>query len=228
MLSFSNFGSVDHAFARRVRRATELVKQRAPDLIVDGEMQMATALNPQVRHEYFPFCELGNNANVLVFPDLQSGNLAMQLITHMGDAVVVGPVLMGTRLPAHLIQYGSSVQDLVNLTAAGIVHAVGSRIGSIRRRTAAPPVAERGSASQRRAVVEHGRGWGIGPIAAAGDQLRPTGSRRTSAAGYGPVPPRTGRTRKREVQRRQGPVANARTRPRSIRSPGRWPPREIS
>lgn len=127
MLSFSNFGSVDHALARRVRRATELVKQQAPDLTVDGEMQLATALSPEVRREYFPFCELRNNANVLVFPDLQSGNLAMHLLTHMGDAVVVGPVLMGTRLPAHLIQYGSSVEDLVNLTATGIVHAAASR-----------------------------------------------------------------------------------------------------
>ena len=127
MLSFSNFGSVDHALARRVRRATELVKQQAPDLTVDGEMQLATALSPVVRLDYFPFCELRNNANVLIFPDLQSGNLAMQLLQHMGDAVVVGPLLMGTRLPAHLIQYGSSVEDLVNLTATGIVHAAALR-----------------------------------------------------------------------------------------------------
>jgi malate dehydrogenase (oxaloacetate-decarboxylating)(NADP+) len=123
MLSFSNFGSVDHALTRKVRRATEIVKQRAPGLPVDGEMQLATALNPDVRHEYFPFCELDQNANVLVFPSLQSGNPAMQILQHMDDAVVVGPVLMGTRLPVHLIQYGSSVEDLVNLTAMGIVQA---------------------------------------------------------------------------------------------------------
>lgn len=128
MLSFSNFGSVDHPYTRRVRRATEIVKEQAPDLVVDGEMQLATALSPDVRREYFPFCDLPNNANVLVFPDLQSGNLAMHLLTHVGDAVVVGPVLMGTRLPAHLIQYASSVEDLVNLTAAGIVHASAARI----------------------------------------------------------------------------------------------------
>jgi malate dehydrogenase (oxaloacetate-decarboxylating)(NADP+) len=127
MLSFSNFGSVDHPFARKVREATRLARQRAPDLPIDGEMQVATALSPAVRREYFPFCQLPNNANVLIFPDLQSGNLAMHLLTHTSEAVVVGPVLMGTRLPAHLIQYGSSVEDLVNLTAAGIVHAAPAR-----------------------------------------------------------------------------------------------------
>ena len=121
MLSFSNFGSVDHPFSRKVRRATELVKQRAPELTVDGEMQLETALGSEVRSEYFPFCELKQDANVLIFPDLQSGNLAMHLLHTMGEAVVVGPVLMGTRLPAQLVQYNSTVEDLVNLTATGIV-----------------------------------------------------------------------------------------------------------
>ncbi len=121
MLSFSNFGSVDHPFARKMRRATELVKQRAPELTVDGEMQLETALGGEVRSEYFPFCDLKADANVLIFPDLQSGNLAMHLLHRMGEAVVVGPVLMGTRLPAHLVQYNTTVEDLVNLTATGIV-----------------------------------------------------------------------------------------------------------
>jgi malate dehydrogenase (oxaloacetate-decarboxylating)(NADP+) len=121
MLSFSNFGSVDHPFTRKVRRATELVKQRAPELVVDGEMQLETALAGEIREQYFPFCDLKTDANVLIFPDLQSGNLAMHLLHRMGDAVVVGPVLMGTRSPAHLIQYNATVEDLVNLAATGIV-----------------------------------------------------------------------------------------------------------
>ncbi len=121
MLSFSNFGSVDHPFTRKVRRATEIVKQRAPNLIVDGEMQPETALVSEIREQYFPFCGLKEDANVLIFPDLQSGNLALHLLHHMGEAVVVGPVLMGTRLPAHLVQYNSTVEDLVNLAATGIV-----------------------------------------------------------------------------------------------------------
>jgi malate dehydrogenase (oxaloacetate-decarboxylating)(NADP+) len=142
MLSFSNFGSVDHPTTRQVRRAADLVKQRAPELAVDGEMQLATALNPDVRHEYFPFCELEQNANVLIFPNLQAGNPAMQLLQHMDDAVVVGPVLMGTRLPVHLIQYGSSVQDLVNLTAMGIVQAAAQP----RERVVAPSLVDAGGA----------------------------------------------------------------------------------
>ena len=121
MLSFSNFGSVEHPFTRKVRRATEIVKQRSPDLTVDGEMQLETALSSGIREQYFPFSELKENANVLIFPDLQSGNLAMHLLHGMGEAVVVGPVLMGTRLPAHLVQYTSTVEDLVNLTTTGIV-----------------------------------------------------------------------------------------------------------
>ena len=127
MLSFSNFGSVDHPLTRKVRRATEIVKARAPDLVVDGEMQLATALSSELRTRHFPFSDLAKNANVLVFPDLQSGNLAMQLLERTGEAVVVGPILMGTSRPVHLTQYGSSAQEVVNLTVAGIVQAAASR-----------------------------------------------------------------------------------------------------
>jgi malate dehydrogenase (oxaloacetate-decarboxylating)(NADP+) len=127
MLSFSNFGSVDHPHAVRVRRATERVKERAPDLVVDGEMQLATAVDGAIRSAYFPFSDLKKDANVLIFPDLQSGNLALHLLQHMGDAVLVGPVLMGTAHPVHLLQYGSSVESIVNLTAMGIVQAAANR-----------------------------------------------------------------------------------------------------
>ena len=129
MLSFSNFGSVEHAVTRKVRRATEIVGARAPGLEVDGEMQLATALNPEVRARHFPFARLSRNANVLVFPDLQAGNVAVQLLERTGEAVVVGPLLMGTSRPAHTVQYGSSVQELVNLTVAGIVEAAAARRG---------------------------------------------------------------------------------------------------
>jgi malate dehydrogenase (oxaloacetate-decarboxylating)(NADP+) len=127
MLSFSNFGSVEHAHARKVRRATELVRERAPALVVDGEMQLATAVDADVRSHYFPFTRLEANANVLVFPDLQSGNTSMHVLQHLAESVVVGPVLMGTRLPVHLIQYGSSVEEVVHLAATGIVQAAGLR-----------------------------------------------------------------------------------------------------
>jgi len=120
MLSFSNFGSVDHPFTRKVRRATELVKARAPGLVVDGEMQLATALGSEIRKEHFPFSELEKDANVLIFPDLQSGNLAMQLLDKTHEAVVVGPILMGTSHPVQLSQYGASVREIFNLAVAGI------------------------------------------------------------------------------------------------------------
>lgn len=127
MLSFSNFGSVEHAFARKVQQATAIVRRRAPDLVVDGEMQLATAVDDEVRAQFFPFSQLTARANVLVFPDLQSGNTSMHVLQHLTEGVVVGPVLMGTRLPAHLIQYGSSVEEVVHLAATGIVEAAGQR-----------------------------------------------------------------------------------------------------
>ncbi len=123
MLSFSNFGSVDHPFARKMRQATAIAKERAPDLLIDGEMQLATALNGPLRREHFPFSDLDNDANVLIFPDLQSGNLALHLLENVGTAVPIGPLLMGTRLPAHLLQYGATVTEVVNLATVGIVEA---------------------------------------------------------------------------------------------------------
>ncbi|MGE3840966.1 MAG: phosphate acyltransferase [Vicinamibacterales bacterium] len=125
LLSFSNFGSVEHPCARKVRDALELVRRRAPGLNVDGEMQLETAVRADIRQEYFPFSELRHDANVLVFPELQSGNMAMHLLRHIGEAVVIGPVLMGTRLPVHLVQYGSSAEEVVNLAVVGIAEAAG-------------------------------------------------------------------------------------------------------
>jgi malate dehydrogenase (oxaloacetate-decarboxylating)(NADP+) len=127
MLSFSNFGSVEHPFTRKVRRAVEIVKERDRDLVIDGEMQLATAVDPVIRREYFGFSDLVKDANALIFPDLQSGNLALHLLQYMGDAVLVGPIIMGARRPVHLLQYGASVEDVVNLTAMGIVQAAAER-----------------------------------------------------------------------------------------------------
>jgi malate dehydrogenase (oxaloacetate-decarboxylating)(NADP+) len=123
MLSFSNYGSVNHRKAHKVRLATELARKRAPDLIIDGEMQLSVALNTTLRHKFFPFSELDENPNVLIFPELQSGNLALNLLQNMGEAVTVGPILMGTRLPAHLCQYGVTVEEVVGLTTVGAVEA---------------------------------------------------------------------------------------------------------
>jgi malate dehydrogenase (oxaloacetate-decarboxylating)(NADP+) len=133
MLSFSNFGSVDHPFTRKVRRATELAKHRDPGLVVDGEMQLAAALDASIRKEHFPWCELDGDANVLVFPDLQSGNLALHLLQYVGSAVIVGPMLMGARLPAHVLQYGLSAEDVAHLVTAAVVEAPGAGVlGALR------------------------------------------------------------------------------------------------
>jgi len=123
LLSFSNFGGVDHPLSRKMRRAVELAKEKAEDLSLDGEMQLITARDESVRKEYFPFTDLKKDANVLVFPDLQSANLTMHSLQCMAEASAIGPLLMGTRLPAHVLQYGSSVQSVVNLVAVAAVEA---------------------------------------------------------------------------------------------------------
>jgi malate dehydrogenase (oxaloacetate-decarboxylating)(NADP+) len=123
MLSFSNFGSAHHPHARKVRQAVAIARDRAPDLEIEGEMQLATARNGSLRGEVFPFSRLTGDANVLIFPDLQSGNLAMQALSYMADAKPIGPLLMGARLPCHVLQYGSTVEEVVNLTTVGVVEA---------------------------------------------------------------------------------------------------------
>jgi len=123
MLSFSSYGSVDHALARKVRKATEIVKEKDPDLMIDGELQLGTALDSRIRQRFFPFSPLKKDANVLIFPDLQSGNIALDLVHCLTDAVIVGPLLTGTRLPAHLRQYGGTAEEIVNLTTVGVVEA---------------------------------------------------------------------------------------------------------
>lgn len=123
MLAFSDYGSVNHPLARRVRRATELAIERDPDLVIDGEIQLMTALSREIREQLFPFSRLRQDANVLIFPDLQSGHLAVHLLELLGDAVTVGPLLIGTRRPVHVLQYGSTAEEVVNLAALGAVHA---------------------------------------------------------------------------------------------------------
>jgi malate dehydrogenase (oxaloacetate-decarboxylating)(NADP+) len=125
MLSFSNFGSVGHNVTRKVRQATEIARAKAPELTIDGEMQLATALDGSIRSQHFPFTRLTTDANVLVFPDLQSGNLSLQMLQYMGEAVPIGPVLIGTRKPAHVLQYGMAVKDVVNVVTVGLVEAAG-------------------------------------------------------------------------------------------------------
>ena len=124
MLSFSNFGSTRHPFAEKVARATALVKQRAPDLEVEGEMQADTAVVEELLKEY-PFSRLKEPANVLVFPDLQSANIAYKLLQRLSDAEMTGPILEGMAKPVHILQRGDDVRDVVNMAAIAVVEAQG-------------------------------------------------------------------------------------------------------
>jgi len=123
MLSFSNFGSTRHPLSGKVKKAVEIVKQKMPDLIIDGEMQADTAVVPEILNSTYPFSRLKEKANVLIFPDLQSGNIAYKLIERLSGAKAVGPILMGMNKPVHVLQRGASVDDIVNLAAIAVVDA---------------------------------------------------------------------------------------------------------
>jgi malate dehydrogenase (oxaloacetate-decarboxylating)(NADP+) len=123
MLSFSNFGSTRHPLADKVRRAVDLVRQRAPGLMVDGEMQADTAVVPQIIEETYPFSTLKGGANVLIFPNLEAGNIAYKLLQRIAGAELIGPLLTGLSKPVHVLQRGSEVNDIVNVAAVAVVDA---------------------------------------------------------------------------------------------------------
>jgi malate dehydrogenase (oxaloacetate-decarboxylating)(NADP+) len=123
MLSFSNFGSSQHPFVDKVKDAVRIVKRRAPDLMIDGEMQADTAVVPDLIEQHYPFSTLKGGANVLIFPELQSANVAYKLVHRLGGAEAIGPILMGMRKPVHLLQHGCEVKDIVNMAAIAAVDA---------------------------------------------------------------------------------------------------------
>jgi malate dehydrogenase (oxaloacetate-decarboxylating)(NADP+) len=123
MLSFSNFGSTRHPLSAKIRRAVELVRERAPALMIDGEMQADTAVVPQIIDETYPFSTLKGGANVLIFPNLEAGNIAYKLLHHLGGAELIGPLLTGLSKPVHVLQRGSEVNDIVQVAAVAVVDA---------------------------------------------------------------------------------------------------------
>ncbi len=124
MVSFSNFGSVRHPESNKVARAVEIIKARSPDLIVDGEMQADTAVVPEILKSRYRFSKLQERANVLVFPDLNAANAAYKLLARIGGATAIGPILLGMRKPVHILQRGSDMRDIINLTAIAVVDAL--------------------------------------------------------------------------------------------------------
>ncbi len=125
MLSFSNFGSTRHPFSEKVRRAVELIREKRPDLQVDGEMQADTAVVPQIVDQRYPFSQV-KDANVLVFPSLEAANIAYKLLARLGKAQAIGPILLGIDAPIHVLQTGDDVADIVRMAAVAVMDA-GSR-----------------------------------------------------------------------------------------------------
>jgi malate dehydrogenase (oxaloacetate-decarboxylating)(NADP+) len=123
MLSFSNFGSASYPESNKVKAAVRIVKSKRPDLIIDGEMQADTAVVPEILEKIFPFTEIKGGANLLVFPDLGSANIAYKLMARIGQATVIGPILLGMKKPVHVLQRGATVDDIINMTAIAVVDA---------------------------------------------------------------------------------------------------------
>ncbi|MGH7700539.1 MAG: NADP-dependent malic enzyme [Gemmatimonadales bacterium] len=127
LLSFSNFGSVKHPLADKVRRAVTLLHEREPALQVDGEMQADTAVVERILTERYPFAKLRAAANVLVFPNLDAANIAYKLLDRLGGAQAIGPILVGMARPVHLLQRGAEVNDIVNMAVIAAVDALEHR-----------------------------------------------------------------------------------------------------
>ena len=122
MLSYSNFGSARGEVPIKTAKATKLAEEKFPELIIEGEMQANTALNPQLMQENYPFSEISEKgANTLIFPDLTSGNIAYKLLAEMGGAEAIGPILLGMNKPVHILQLGSNIRDIVNMVAIAVV-----------------------------------------------------------------------------------------------------------
>jgi malate dehydrogenase (oxaloacetate-decarboxylating)(NADP+) len=123
MLSYSNFGSSDTPGAAKVARATALIKDMAPDLEVEGEMQANMAFNTELREELFPFSALKGEPNILIFPDLNAANIAYKLFMRLAEVDTIGPILVGLNKSAHIIERGSNPDNILNLTTLAALKA---------------------------------------------------------------------------------------------------------
>jgi malate dehydrogenase (oxaloacetate-decarboxylating)(NADP+) len=122
LLSYSNFGSNEGVVPDKVRKAVKILHDRYPDLLVDGDMQGNFAINNTLLKENFPFSRLADApANTLIFPNLESGNIAYKLLQELGGAEAVGPILLGMKKPVHIVQLGSSVREIVNMVTIAVL-----------------------------------------------------------------------------------------------------------
>jgi malate dehydrogenase (oxaloacetate-decarboxylating)(NADP+) len=124
VLSYSNFGSINGEIPNKAAKAVKLAKERFPDLIIDGDIQANIAINEKIQQDIYPFSDLSEKgANTLIFPNLASGNIAYKLLMELGGAHAIGPVLMGMKKPIHILQLGSSIREIVNMSAVAVMHA---------------------------------------------------------------------------------------------------------
>lgn len=128
MVTYSNFGSVaEGASAKIMRKATQILHEKHPDWIVDGEMQAHLALDPSELKEYYPFSKLvGHRANTLIFPNLSSANIAYNLLNHVAEMDIMGPILLGLKKSIHVLQLGATVRQIVDMVGIAAVHAQGN------------------------------------------------------------------------------------------------------
>ena len=120
LLSFSNFGSARNPDSERVTEAAAICSKLDPGLIVDGEMQADTALDPEISEEFFPFSRLQSEANVLIFPNLAAANIAYKLLRQFAGARSVGPILMGMAKPVAVLQKGFNVEEVITMAAVAV------------------------------------------------------------------------------------------------------------
>ena len=126
VLSYSNFGSSKGTIPDKTREAVRLAKEKLPDLIIEGDIQANVALNTELQQEEYPFSALADEgANTLIFPNLESGNIAYKLMMELGGAEAIGPILIGMKRPVHILQVGSSIREIVNMAAIAVVDAQG-------------------------------------------------------------------------------------------------------
>ena len=131
MLSYSNFGSSNSPEAKLVADARKIVKQKMPSLLVDGEMQASVAFNNELMKENYPFCELvDKNVNTLIFPNLASGNIAYNLLKELDTADAIGPILLGLKKPVHILQLGSSVRSIINMSMIAVVDSQKNKVAT--------------------------------------------------------------------------------------------------
>ncbi len=122
MLSFSNFGSSNSETSKKIREAVSYIHRHFPHVIIDGEIQADFALNPEMLAKEFPFSKLnGKKVNVLIFPNLESANITYKLLKQIDGAESIGPIILGFSKPVHILQLGSSVDEMVNMAALAIV-----------------------------------------------------------------------------------------------------------